>query len=123
MATQEIRDTNWQLFCEKFKELHAGTLVTVESIDGQGVSEIIAQGAQLRDLRLEKTDACSDLLILWMEDQNNADIVHRMVEPIHLKIRDEGGRKSLQIDAESGSTLIHFSSGKIPQVLEGIETV
>jgi hypothetical protein len=36
-------------------------------------------------------------------------------------VREEAqGKKGLQIDAESGSTLVSFSSGKMRELLEGI---
>ena len=51
------------------------------------------------------------------------EVIHEIVEPIHLKIREEGeGRKGLQIDAENGSTMVLFRSGKLDQLLREFQT-
>jgi hypothetical protein len=45
--------------------------------------------------------------------------MHEIIEPIHVKVREENeGQKALQIDAEDGSTLILFRSGKLNELLQ-----
>lgn len=118
MATQEISSTNWKQFCQRFVDLHRGALMTVMKIEPSGQSHEV-----LRDMPLVKSwfeqDECSDRIFFDFEQDGKRECIHEIVGPIHLKVREEGqGKKGLQIDAENGSTLILFSSGKIDQLLD-----
>jgi hypothetical protein len=123
MATQEIKSTDWKTFCERFVQLHRGTLMTVMRIDPAGqYSEMV------RDMPLSGawigTGACNDRIYLNFEQEGKREVTHEIIEPIHVKVREEsGGKKGLQIGAENGSTLVLFSSGKIEELLNGLELV
>ena len=122
MATQEIKSTNWEQFCKRFKELHQGQMISIELINTMGMREPIAQDMPLQDIRFVKTKGCSDQMIVVVQETGKREIQHIIIEPIHVKVREEGeGSKGLQIDAETGSTLIRFSSGKLNELMEGLE--
>jgi hypothetical protein len=110
MATQEISSTDWKRFCDRFVDLHRGTLMTVMKIEPSGQSHEL-----IRDMPLRKA---------WLENGecNDRIFFDEIIEPIHVKVREEGqGKKGLQIDAENGSTLILFSSGKLNELLSGLQ--
>jgi hypothetical protein len=121
MATQEISSTNWAEFCRRFVDLHRGTLMTVMKIDPSGHSHEV-----LRDMPLQKSwmesDRCNDRIFFDFQEIGKRELIHEIVEPIHIKVREESqGRKGLQIDAEDGSTLILFSSGKLKELTSGLD--
>lgn len=122
MATQEIKSTDWKKFCERFQRLHNGQLITIELINLAGYRQPIADRLPLRNIRFEQTKGCSDRMFVVVGQEGTREISHEIIEPIHVKIREEGeGSKALQIDAESGSTLISFTSGKIAELLDGLQ--
>jgi hypothetical protein len=122
MATQEISSTNWKRFCERFIELHRGTLMTVMKIEPSGQSHEVIRDMPLRKAWMETGD-CNDRIFFDFEQEGKRECIHEIVEPIHVKLREEGqGKKGLQIDAENGSTLILFSSGKFNELLRDLNS-
>ncbi len=120
MATQEISSTCWKTFCERFVKIHRGTPMTVMKIEPTGQSHEIVRDMPLVNAWLEN-GMCSDRIFFNFEQDGRRECMHEIVEPIHLKIREEGqGKKGLQIDAENGSTLILFSSGKLQELMTGL---
>ena len=121
MATQEISSTNWKTFCDRFVNLHRGTLMTVMKIEPSGQSHEVVRDIPLVKAWLESGE-CSDRIFFSFEQDGKRESIHEIVEPIHVKVREESqGKKGLQIDAENGSTLILFSSGKLPELLRDLD--
>ena len=121
MATQEIQSTNWKEFCGRFERLHRGDLMTLFQIDRAGHRQELISGLPLQKVRYDPSGECSDRLFLTFGKEGTREMTHEVVEPIHVKVREEGGgAKGLQIDAENGSTIVSFSSGKLDQLLEGL---
>lgn len=120
MPTLEVKSANWKAFCDKFLELHRGTLMTVRQVTPNGQSTEVVRDMPLTGIWLG-ADACSDHLYLRFQQQGQREITHEIIEPIHVKLREESeGKKGLQIDAESGSTLVLFSSGKVAELVEAV---
>lgn len=120
MATQEINSTNWKQFCERFVDLHRGTLMTVMKIEPNGQSQEVVKDMPLAKAWME-SGGCNDRMFFDFEQEGKREVIHEIVEPIHVKLREEAqGKKGLQIDAENGSTLVLFSSGKFRELLDGI---
>ena len=123
MATQEIKSTDWKAFCEKFLQLHRGTLMNVVQINPAGQKVEVVSDMPLTKVWFE-SGGCNDRLFLDFEQDGKREVIHEVIQPIHLKIREEGeGRKGLQIDAENGSTMVLFRSGKLDQLLGDFQTV
>jgi len=117
MPTQEIKSTDWKTFCNRFLRLHQGALMTVTQIEPSGRSVEILQDMPLRNVWMESDD-CNDRILLNFQQEGKREITHEIIEPIHVKLREEGGgQKGLQIDAENGSTLVLFQSGHIEELL------
>jgi hypothetical protein len=122
MATQEIKETNWDLFCRRFEEAHRGTLITLEAVHHDGHTEPLARQAPLREFRFEKTKECSDVIRIELGETPERVTQHQIVEPIHVRVREENGAaKVLLIDAESGSVELRFSSGRIGAILKDLD--
>lgn len=121
MATQEISSTNWKEFCKRFVDLHKGTLMTVMKIEPSGNNREVFRDMPLVNAWMESGE-CNDRIFLDFEQDGKRECKHEIVEPIHVKLREEGqGKKGLQIDAEDGSTLVLFSSGKLRELLDGLQ--
>ena len=118
--TQEISSTNWAKFCERFVGLHRGTLMTVLKVEPSGQNHEVVRDMPLAGVSLEN-GGCNDRILFNFEQEGKRECTHEIVEPIHVKVREEGqGKKGLQIDAENGSTLILFSSGKMKELLSDL---
>lgn len=123
MATQEIRSTDWKCFCDRFERLHRGDLMTVFQITSSGQRTEIARDMPLQRIWFETSAGCSDRIWITLAMEGKREITHEVIDPIHVKLREEGeGSKGLQIDAENGSALLRFSSGKFEELLEGLES-
>ena len=121
MATQEISSSKWQAFAQKFNDLHQGSLMTVESIDASDHREVVASESPLREFSFGPSNACSDAITLRLGGEGRREQLHQIIEPIHLKVRPgQNGGKVLQIDGESGSTLVTFHSGKIFELIASL---
>ena len=120
MATAEIESTDWKAFCEKFLKLQGGTLMSIVKIEPSG-----RRVETVRDMPLTgmwfKNGECNDSIFLRLEQEGKREITHEIIDPIRVKIREEGeGKKELQIDGENGSTLVLFQSGKLKDLLNGL---
>jgi hypothetical protein len=123
MPTQEIKETNWQKFCERFAEAHRGTLITLEVVDHTGATKMLAQNEPLRTLRYQK-DACNDVIELELGDPPGPIVQHQIIEPIHIRLRENPeSQKELEIAAESGSAAMRFTSARIGSLLSEMEMV
>jgi len=119
MRTQEVKSSDWPVFCNRFTEHQKDGLLNIEEITPEGKATTIANDVQLIEAKLVN-EACNDVVRLTLRTEAGRELVHRITEPIHLKIRESNGRKILEIIAESGTTLLRFHSAKLPQMLEGL---
>jgi len=120
MPTQEIQSTNWKEFCQRFQQLHRGTPMTIHVIEPSGYRRELVDGMSLQSVKFQPNSGCSDTILITLFEDGKREITHEIIDPIHVKLREEdNARKALQIDAENGSTLLTFSSGKIEELLKG----
>lgn len=121
MPTQEIKETRWDRFCDQFADALRGSLMSVDATV-EGKTQEIARRAPLRQFKFQKTDGCNDFIQIELGGQGSPVAQYSIVDPIHLRLREEaGGGKLLEIDAESGSVAIRFSSGRLGAILNEFE--
>jgi hypothetical protein len=121
MPTAEIRSTNWKTFCERFQQLHKGTLMTIHVIEPSGYRRELVNGIPLQSMEFREGSGCTDRIFVTVFQEGQREITHEIIDPIHVKLREESaGTKALQIDAENGSTLLTFSSGKMEELLRDL---
>jgi len=124
MPTEEIQSTNWKEFCQRFQQLHQDTPMTIQVIDPGGNRRELVDGVPLQSIKFQQNSGCADTILITVFQEGKREITHEIIDPIHVKLRQEQeGPKALQIDAENGSTLLTFSSGKIEELLKGIRHV
>lgn len=121
MATQEIRSTDWKEFCHRFERLHRGDLMTLIHIHTSGHKEEKIRNLPLQAMRFDPSGDCNNRICVTLAQEGTREIMHEILEPIHVKVREEsGGSKGLQIDAENGTTILVFSSGRLDELLSGL---
>jgi hypothetical protein len=117
MKTQEIRTDQWKNFCDQFSQINQGSLVTLEMAEPDGTRTEIARNTPLQKITLDKSDPCNDVISISVGEPGKRCVTHLVVEPIHLKYKQTGERnKTLQMEAENGTTLLTFHSGRFPEV-------
>ena len=122
MPTQEIKETDWERFCQRFDEAHRGMLFTLEVVYHDGSTAILATNEPLRMFQFKRTNGCSDVIQMEFGESPGRSVQHEVVDPIHLRLRDQNGsQKILMIDAESGSVEMRFSSGRIGAILNDMQ--
>jgi hypothetical protein len=121
MSTTEISSTNWSELCHRLTDALKGRRVSVEVLGTGGKPVRVASGLALQELIFEKTEQCSDHLFVLLGENNR--VTHQIIEPIHMKVREEDRSKVLQIDAESGTTLVRFQADDLSRVFEGLKLI
>jgi hypothetical protein len=116
--TEEISAGNWKTFCERVTEMERGQLVTIEVVDRDGTHREVARALPLEQVTLGPKDACNDAISISASD----GFEHEILEPIYIRLKRnaEGGFNPVQIEAETGTTILHFSPALKPTVIDGL---
>jgi hypothetical protein len=117
--TEEINTKDWKTFCERLTEMERGQMVTIEIVEPDGSRRELGRALSLEKVALLPKDACNDAI--WIDASDG--FRHEIVEPIHIKLKrnPEGGFNPVQIDAETGTTILHFRPALKPTVVEGFQ--
>jgi hypothetical protein len=117
MRTEEIKETDWPKFCEKFEAAHRDAKISLEVIHHDGSTALIAKDEPLARFWFHKTQDCTDHIHI-----RAGGVEHRVIDPIHMRVREQSNnQKMLEIDAETGSVEMRFSSGRIGAILSELE--
>jgi hypothetical protein len=116
--TEEIDARDWKTFCERVTEMEHGQMVTIEIVEPNGARRELARALPLDNVTLGPRDGCNDAI--WINASDG--FRHEIVEPIHIRLKRnaEGGFNPVQIDAETGITILHFRPALKPTVVEGL---
>ncbi len=117
--TEEINARDWKTLCDRITEHEHGQMVTIEVVDRDGSHRELARAVPFDRVTLSARDACNDAIRV-----NGADgFEHEILEPIHVKLKRnaEGGFNPVQIDGETGTTILHFRPALKPTVLDGLD--
>ena len=93
-------------------------MVTIEVVGPDGSRHELARSVPLEKVMLKPKDACNDAI--WINASDGFE--HEILEPIHIKLKRnaEGGFNPVQIDGETGTTILHFRPALKPTVVEGL---
>jgi hypothetical protein len=116
--TEEIDARDWKAFCERLTEMERGQMVTIETLDSDGSRREVARAVPLDNVTFTTKDACNDAIRIHTSD----GFEYEILEPIHIRLEQnpEGGINPVQIDGETGTTLLHFRPALKPTVLDGL---
>ncbi len=122
MQAQEIEPGQWHEFCEKFSTLNRGSMMTIEQVRFDGRTDEIAREIPLEKMTFDRTDACNDIVSITLGSSGQRGVLHEVIEPIHFRVKLNGnGQKLLQFEAENGMTLVHFHSGRVPELVPNLK--
>jgi hypothetical protein len=123
MQAQEIEPKLWREFCETFTALNRGSMMTVERVGPDGRTDEVARDVPFQRMTLDSTDACNDIVSFSLGTPGERRIQHEVIEPIHVRVKlNGGGQKMLQLEAENGITLVHFHSGRVPDLVPNLKS-
>ena len=110
MRAKEIPSKDWEAFCRRISELRHEATVTIEQLRPDGQRDEVARHLPLQQIKFELSAGCSDQLRIDLGATGEKPVSHLITEPIHIILRpSEGGSfNPLEIDAESGTTLLTF---------------
>src|SRR4051812_37842436 len=107
--TAEISRKAWEIFCQRLSDAHRGRMIRIEALGQSGAMETVAEEVPLQQLVLEERKGeCSDVLLVDAGAATGRTVQHRILEPIHFRLKEQhdGRFKQLEIQAESGGTII-----------------
>lgn len=96
--------------------------LTVEILHPDGRKDQIARDVPLQSMTFDKTDSCSDRISVNVGLPGHKPVTHVIVEPIHIRLKsaENGSFNPMQIDAESGTTLVTFRPALRADFLQGL---
>ena len=122
MATREIQSEDWEAICNRISELRQQALLTIEVVRPDGRRDELARDVPLQSIVLDRSDACNDRISLNVGAQAHKPLTHVIVQPIHIRLRpgENGSFNPMQIEAESGTTVLTFHPALRPDILQGL---
>ena len=116
--TEEINARDWKTFCERLTEMERGQMVTIELVELDGSRREPGRAVSLERVTFGPKDACNDAISINATD----GFAHEILGPIHIKLKRnaEGSFNPVQIEAETGTTILHFRPALRPSVVDGL---
>ena len=113
METKEIKAGAWEAFCRQLQEIRPRTRLTIERVERNGNRVSVVNNLELREARLNRNDACNDVLNFTMTEDNGEAVEYAITEPIHIKLRQEDSDRynEIEIIAEDGTHILSARPG------------
>ena len=124
MATREIQSEDWEAVCNRISQLRQQALLTIEVVGPDGHRDEVARDVPLQSIVLDRSDACNDRIALNVGAPAHKPLTHVIVQPIHIRLRpgENGSFNPMQIEAESGTTVLTFRPALRPDIVQGLRT-
>src|SRR5579883_394069 len=124
MKTLEIKEQGWRDFCRKTAEFCRGAMISIE-LEDSGGKKTIVQDLPLQGFDLVNTETgCNTNLIVEAGLPDQKSVRHVIIEPIHIRLRNETGSdryNRVHISAENGTTIIQLHPGLNQAFLEQLD--
>ena len=122
METKEINSTAWEGFCSKLQEIRPRARLTIERVDRNGRPARVVNNLELREARLNRTDACNDIISFTLAEDSGGAVEYTITEPIHIKLRQEDGDRynAIEIMAENGTHVLTARPGFRRDLIEDL---
>jgi hypothetical protein len=113
METKEINSTAWEAFCRKLQEIRPRTVLTIERVDRNGQPIPVVNNLELREARLNRTEACNDIINFTLAEDNGETVEYAITEPVHIKLRQKESDRynTIEIVAEDGTHILSARPG------------
>jgi hypothetical protein len=116
MPTREIPREEWMTFLDSFSRQHAGWLSTVEVLDTAIGAQVESREQPLSGITAELKGDNRDLISILVGGDRNNHVAHAIHAPSHVRVEetDEGAHEALQIESESGVTILLRFRSTVP---------
>jgi hypothetical protein len=113
METKEINSTAWEAFCRKLQEIRPRTVLTIERVQRNGQHIPVVNNLELREARLNRTEACNDIINFTLAEDNGETVEYAITEPVHIKLRQKESDRfnTIEIVAEDGTHILSARPG------------
>jgi hypothetical protein len=119
MPTSEIQRPEWKTFFDSFTRKHEGWLVTIEELSAEIGDQIELKDVPLEGITAETNGEDSIEIVLI---NKRGDHISRTIDRprrVWLKHRENGADEVLEIEGETGATLVYFRSLVAPSEVDG----
>lgn len=119
METREINSMAWEAFCRKLEEIRPRTRLTIERVRRDGQPVEVVSDLELREARLDRNDACNDIINFTLAQDNGGTIAYAITEPIHILLRQKESDRynTIEIVAEDGTHILSARPGFRPDLI------
>ena len=122
METKEIKAGAWEAFCRQLQQIRPRTRLTIERVERDGNRVSVVNELELREARLNRDDACNDVLNFTLTKDNGGAVEYAITEPIHIKLRQEDSDRynEIEIIAEDGTHIVSARAGFRQDLIAGL---
>ena len=122
MATKEIPSQQWESFFDMFSRQHEGWRVTVEVLSDEIGAELEARDMPLEGITADVKDKNRAISII-LREKGAAHLTHIVSDPKYVRLKQtrDGADEALAIESvDRVTTLVHFRSAMLPEMLDGV---
>lgn len=119
--TTEIPRDEWQRFFDDFSNLHVGWLVNLEVLDNETGSGLEACAMPLDGVMADRRSG-DDTVTILLGDSPERHMAKSIEHATHVRLQqsDDGVDKTLQVESDESTALMHFY-GQIPEMADELE--
>lgn len=113
MEATEIHSTAWEAFCRKLQDIRPRTRFTIERVRRDGQPVEVVSDLELREARLDRNDACNDIINFTLAQPTGETLEYAIIEPIHIRLRQKKSDRynTIEIVAEDGTHVLSAHPG------------
>ena len=113
MEAKEIDSTAWEAFCRKLQDVRPRTRFTIERVRRGGQPVQVVSDLELREARLDRNDACNDIINFTLAENKGGTVEYAITEPIHILLRQKENDRynTIEIVAEDGTHILSAHPG------------
>ena len=113
METKEIDSPAWEAFCRKLQDIRPRTRLTIQRIRRDGQPIEVVSDLELREARLDRNDACNDIINFTLTQNTGETLDYAIIEPIHIRLRQKKSDRynTIEIVAEDGTHVLSAHPG------------
>jgi hypothetical protein len=119
---RELKSASWKDFCRRVSQQQHGGTLDIDVVEPDGRTVQTANGAIFDRMALDTSGACSNVISIQATDER--ELNHQIIEPIYIRLRessDQGDYNPVEIQAESGRTLLTFHPAIHEELLKGLD--
>ena len=123
MPTKEIPRYEWVAFFNSFGLRHHRWLVTIELLDAENTLHVKTKEMPLETITAKLNRVGEDLISILVDRTTPQErVTHTIRAPTHVRVKqtDAGADEALEIESAGSTTILHFRSAVLPEMVDGI---